>query len=239
MTYVEGFLTAVPTVNKGKYVDHAKAAAVMLKEMGVTRFVETWGEDVPHGKTNDLYQAVAAKDDEAVLFSWFEYPDKATRDAASQKMMTDPRMADMMKDMPFDAGRMIYGGFTEINSAGAGGDFGFLDGVVVPVSTAKKDAYIAFCKEAADVFMEFGASRVVDTWGDDVPDGKQTDYKRATHLKDGESVGYGWIEWPSKEVRDAAWERIMQDNRLGGGMTERGMDGKRMMFGGFRPLLDL
>lgn len=238
MTYVEGFLTAVPTANKDKYVAHAEKAAKKFKEeMGVSRFVETWGDDVPRGKLNDLWGAVQAKEDETVLFSWFEYPDKATRDATNEKMMADPGMEDMMKDMPFDGSRMIYAGFAGLNEAGKGGAFGYLDGVVVPVPTDKKDEYLAFCKVAADVFVENGATRVMDTWGDDVPDGEHTDYKRAAHLKDGETVAYGWIEWPSKAVRDAGWEKIMQDERLSqGGQV---MDGKRMMFGGFTPLLDL
>ena len=238
MTYVEGFLTPVPTANKDKYEAHAREAADMIKRNGATRFVECWGDDVPHGKLNDLHMAVEAKEDEAVLFSWFEYPDKATRDAANKKMMEDPAMEDMAKDMPFDGSRMIYAGFEGINVAGGGGELGYLDGVVTPVVTAKREDYAAWCKTVADIFVEQGATRVVDTWGDDVSDGKKTDYKRATHLGDGESVAYGWVEWPSKEVRDAAWEKLMQDERLSSG-GDSGMDGKRMMFGGFRPLLDL
>lgn len=237
MTYVEGFLTAVPIANKDAYEKHANDAAGFIKDGGATRFVETWGDDVPRGKLNDLWGAVQAKDDEAVLFSWFEYPDKATRDAANQRMMDDSRMEEMSKDMPFDGSRMIFAGFEGINEAGKAGEFGYLDGIVAPVVTAKKDAYTAFCKIAADVFMENGATRVVDTWGDDVPDGKKTDYKRATHLEDGETVAYGWIEWPSKAVRDAAWEKVMKDDRLQSG-SEAGMVGQRMMFGGFAPILD-
>lgn len=238
MTYIDGFVTAVPTANKQAYVEHAQKAAALLKEFGVARFVETWGDDVPHGKLNDLYTAVAAKDDETVLFSWFEYPDKATRQAAGEKMMSDPRMKDM-SEMPFDGSRMIWSGFEVINDAGPGGEAGYVDGVVAPAVTAGKPAYLAFCRRAAEVFIEHGATRVVDGWGDDVPDGKKTDFKRATHLKDGETVAYGWIEWPSKAVRDKAWSALMADERLHGSTEERGIDGKRMMFGGFAPLLDL
>lgn len=111
MTYVEGFVAAVPTANKPQYKAHAEQAAAMIKEFGATRFVETWGDDVPHGKVNDLHKAVEAKDDEAIVFSWFEYPDKAARDAANEKMMADPRMEEFGKDMPFDGKRMIFGGF--------------------------------------------------------------------------------------------------------------------------------
>src|SRR3546814_4013603 len=76
--------------------------------------LECWGDDVPDGKVNDCKGAVQGKDDETVVFSWFEYPDRATRDAANQKMMSDPRMEAMGADMPFDGKRMISGGFTTI-----------------------------------------------------------------------------------------------------------------------------
>lgn len=237
MTYIEGFVTAVPTANKQAFIEHARKASDLIKEFGAARHVECWGDDVPHGKLNDLHMAVKARDDEAVLFSWFEYPDKAARDAANKKMMDDPRMNDGSNPMPFDGSRMIFGGFAAINEAGEGGDMGYVDGVVVPVDTAKKSTYTDWCRTVADIFLEQGATRVVDTWADDVPDGKQTDFKRAAHLQDGESVAYGWIEWPSKQVRDAAWEKLMKDERLAGG-GDRGMDGKRMMFGGFTPVLD-
>ena len=112
MTYIDGFVAAVPKANKQAYIEHAREAAVLFKEWGATRIVETWGDDVPTGKQTDFMRAVAAKDDEAIVFSWIEYPDKATRDAAGQKMMTDARMQAMK--MPFDGARMIYGGFQSL-----------------------------------------------------------------------------------------------------------------------------
>lgn len=237
MTYIEGFVTAVPIANRATYRDHAARAAEYVKALGVIRHVETWGDDVPHGQVNDLWRAVDAAEGEAVLFSWFEYPDRATRDAANAKMAADPAMADMAKDMPFDASRMIYGGFDAVSEAGAGGPFGYLDGFVVPVATARRDDFVAHAKMVAALFIEHGASRVVDAWGDDVPAGERTDYARAAHLQDGETVAYGWIEWPSKAARDAGWEKAMADQRLTG--PEAGaMDGKRMMVGGFAPILD-
>jgi uncharacterized protein YbaA (DUF1428 family) len=239
MTYIEGFVTAVPTANREAYVAHARQAAAMVREFGVARFVETWADDVPSGTVNDLWSAVQAKADEAVLFSWFEYPDKAVRDAATARMMEDPRMADMAKDMPFDGSRMIYGGFAAVGEEGAAGEFGYLDAVVVPVATAKKAAYTAFCHTAAAAFIAAGATRVVDAWGDDVPDGQVTDLKRAVHLTEDESVVFGWVEWPSKDVRDAGWQTVMADERFAGDPSQRGMDGKRMIFGGFAPLLNL
>lgn len=236
MTYVDGFVVAVPTANKQKYIDHAEGALDLFKEFGAVRMVEGWGDDVPRGEVNDLYGAVQAKDDEAVLFSWVEYPDKATRDAAGQKMMSDPRM-EKMGEMPFDGSRMIYGGFEVLHEAGDGGQCGYVDGLVLPVPQDKKDAYRAFAQTTAAAFLDHGATRVVDTFGNDVPVGKITDFHRAAKVHDGETVAFGWIEWPSKQVRDTAWERLMSDERLSAG-GDRPFDGKRMMFGAFVPVVD-
>ena len=109
MPYVDGFVAAVPKANKQAYIEHAREAAVLFKEWGATRIVETWSDDVPEGKQTDFMKAVAAKPDEDIVFSWIEFPDKATRDAAGEKMMSDSRMQAMK--MPFDGARMIYGGF--------------------------------------------------------------------------------------------------------------------------------
>ncbi|MEW4467507.1 DUF1428 domain-containing protein [Parasphingorhabdus sp. JC815] len=111
MSYIEGFVAAVPTANKEKYREHASKAFELFKNLGATRMVESWGDDVPTGKTTDFQSAVKAKADESVVFSWIEYPDKATRDAANEKMMNDPQMAEKMGEMPFDGKRMIFGGF--------------------------------------------------------------------------------------------------------------------------------
>jgi len=114
MKYVEGFVVAVPAANKEAYIQHARTAAPLFKEFGVTRMVECWGDDVPDGKVTDFRGAVKAKDDEVVVFSWFEYPSKEARDAANQKMMADPRMKTMGDTMPFDGKRMIFGGFVPV-----------------------------------------------------------------------------------------------------------------------------
>lgn len=114
MKYVEGFVCAVPAANKEAYREHAQEAARMLKELGVSRMVECWGDDVPDGKVTDFRNAVKATDDEVVVFSWFEYPSKEVRESVMKKMMDDPRMQDMGKNMPFDGKRMIYGGFVPI-----------------------------------------------------------------------------------------------------------------------------
>lgn len=236
MTYVDGFVVAVPTANRQRYIDHAEVGLDLFKEFGASRMVEGWGDDVPRGEVNDLYGAVQAKDDETVLFSWVEYPDKPTRDAVGERMMSDPRVA-AMGEMPFDGKRMIYGGFDLLHEAGTGGDCGYIDGVVLPVPQDQKEAYRAFAQTSATAFLDHGATRVVDTFGDEVPDGKITDFRRAAKVQDGETVAFGWIEWPSKQVRDAAWEKLMSDERLSGS-GDRPFDGKRMMFGAFVPVVD-
>ena len=112
MSYIEGFVIAVPTANKAMFIDHAKRIDVIFLELGATRVVENWANDVPDGKLTDFKKAVQAKDDETVVFAWIEWPDKATRDLAMEKMRTDPRM--MAEPMPFDGKRMIFGGFEPI-----------------------------------------------------------------------------------------------------------------------------
>ncbi|MBB64462.1 MAG: RNA signal recognition particle [Waddliaceae bacterium] len=110
--YIDGFVTPVPKVNKEKYIEHLKKAWPFMKEFGVSRMVETWQDDVPRGKKTDFFRAVDANEDEAVLFSWFEWPSKEIRDEGIKKMMADPRMEEF--DMPFDGTRMIFGGFEPI-----------------------------------------------------------------------------------------------------------------------------
>jgi uncharacterized protein YbaA (DUF1428 family) len=88
------------------------------------------------------------------------------------------------------------------------------------------------------VFREHGALRVVEAWGDDVPDGKVTDYKRATKAEQGENVVYSFIEWPSKEARVAGWAKVMADERMKPDHDNMPFDGKRMFWGGFSPIVD-
>lgn len=112
--YIEGFVAAVPKENKQKYLDQAKKSAAIFKKLGASRVVETWQNDVPHGKNTDFYGAVKAKDNEELIFSWIEYPDKDIRDKAYKAMMEDEEMKEMGKNMPFDGSRMIFGGFESI-----------------------------------------------------------------------------------------------------------------------------
>ena len=121
MPYVDGFVIAVPADRKQEFIDHASKADPVFKELGATRILECWGDDVPDGKVTDFRRAVDAKNDETVVFSWVEWPDKATRDAAmsrmSDLMKTDDRMNPEKNPMPFDGKRMIFGGFKVFVSA--------------------------------------------------------------------------------------------------------------------------
>src|SRR5262245_7587427 len=105
MAYIEGFVAAVPRANKDAYRKHAATAVPIFKKFGATRMVGNWGDDVPEGKITDFKGAVKAQPDEEIIFSWIEYPDKATRDKANERLMSDPAMNDM-SEMPFDGKRM-------------------------------------------------------------------------------------------------------------------------------------
>ena len=122
MSYIDGFVIAVPTANKQKFIDHANKADGVFTDLGATRVIECWGDDVPRGKVTDFHRAVQARDDETIVLSWVEWPDKATRDAAMKTMTNwmenpetaDPRMDPVKNPMPFDGTRLIFGGFSPI-----------------------------------------------------------------------------------------------------------------------------
>ena len=115
MSYIDGTVVAVPTANKGKYLEYARAYSAIFKEHGATRVVENWGDNIPDGKQTDFKRAVQATPEETIVFSWITWPDKKTRDAGWDKMMKDDRMMKM--EMPFDGKRMIYGGFAQVFEA--------------------------------------------------------------------------------------------------------------------------
>ncbi|MET0526985.1 MAG: DUF1428 family protein [Microvirga sp.] len=111
MTYVDGFLVAVPKDKMEAYKALARKAGEVWKEYGAIAYVECVADDVPYGELTSFPRAVQAKEDETVIFSWIVYENRERRDAINAKVMEDPRLKDGMKDMPFDAKRMIYGGF--------------------------------------------------------------------------------------------------------------------------------
>ena len=113
----------------------------------------------------------------------------------------------------------------------------YIDGFVIPVATGRKGEYRELCAKVAKIFEEYGAERVVECWGDDVPDGKVTDFKGAVKAEAGETIVFSWIVWPSKQVRDEANKKMMQDPRMKPSGNDP-FDGKRMIWGGFKPILD-
>jgi uncharacterized protein YbaA (DUF1428 family) len=114
MAYVDGYVIAVPTANKGSYHKLAEEAAVIFKDHGAVQVVENWGDDVPDGVTTSFPMAVKCKKDETVVFSWITWPSREVRDTGMKKAMEDPRMKWDKNAMPFDGKRMIFGGFETI-----------------------------------------------------------------------------------------------------------------------------
>jgi uncharacterized protein YbaA (DUF1428 family) len=120
MPYIDGFVIAAPTANKQQFIDHAKMVDNIFMELGAVRVLECWADDVPDGKLTDFRRAVQAKEDESVVFSWIEWPDKQTRDRAmpqiEARMKSDDRFNPEKNPMPFDGKRMIVGGFAPVVS---------------------------------------------------------------------------------------------------------------------------
>ncbi|QDY71271.1 DUF1428 domain-containing protein [Qingshengfaniella alkalisoli] len=236
MAYYTGMIAAVPTANKQAYTEHAQQSWGMFKSYGATRIVETWGVDVPKGKVNDFYGAVQAKPDETIVFSWIAWPDKATADAAWQKMQDDPAMANL-PEMPFDAKRMIFGGFAPIYERGEHTGGGYYSGFTLAVPSQNKAAYIDMAEHGWQMFKKGGALGAIEAWGEDVPHGKQTDFYRATKAEDGEIPVFSWVSWPDRATCDAA-AKAMEAEMEGQEMPEMPFDGMRMMWAGFEPIFD-
>lgn len=114
----------------------------------------------------------------------------------------------------------------------------YVDGFVIPVPTANKEAFRKMAADLAPVFLEYGALHVMECWGDDVPEGKVTSFPMAVKIAEDETVVFSWIVWPSKEVRDAGMAKIMEHPAMGG-EDKPPFDGKRMIFGGFQPIVDV
>ena len=114
----------------------------------------------------------------------------------------------------------------------------YIDGFVTPVLDANRQAYIEHAEKAAALFKEYGASAVVECWGDDVPEGKLTSFPLAVKCEPGEAVVFSWITWPSRAARDAGMKKVMEDPRLQPDMNPMPFDGKRLIYGGFEVIVD-
>lgn len=235
MTYIQGFVIPVKPGQKKAYRDMAAKAAPIFADYGATRSVECWGEDIPDGKRTDFKRAVKAEDGEGIAFSWVFWPDKATCDAATAKMKDDERMKPD-GDMPFDMQRMIYGGFQVASDSGDSGPFGYVDGMVASVPAEKRRAFVDHAAFMATKLKDKGALRIVNGWGTDVPEGKVTDFNRAVDAQPGETVTFGWIEWPDKATHDTAWGALMAEDLMQ--QNPPAWDGQRAIFAGFAPILD-
>ena len=117
MTYIDGFVAAVPTARREEFRDHATKAAVVFREFGALQVMEAWGDDVPEGKITSFPLAVKREPDETVVFSWILWPSREVRNEAMPKIMADPRLQPDVNPMPFDGKRMIFGGFEPLVDA--------------------------------------------------------------------------------------------------------------------------
>ena len=238
MTWYTGSLAPVPDARKDAFIDHAARAWPLFRQRGALRMVETWGEDVKPGKVTDLRRAVALQQDEVPVFSWIEWPDRATADAAWADMMADDGVAAAMGEMPFDGGRMIFGGFAPVVAEGTDRGAGWFQGFVVPVPQGNRQAYADMARRVwEDQFRPNGCLGNFESWGEDVPRGRQTDFHRAVDARDDEAVVIAWTAWPDRATCDAAG-RAMELAMQGRPMPEMPFDGMRMAWGGFAPVFD-
>ncbi len=113
----------------------------------------------------------------------------------------------------------------------------YIDGFVIPVPTAGREAYRDHEAKWWPSFREMGALSLVVGWGDEVPAGKQTDFLRAVDAKPDETVVFCWMTWPDKATRDRAYKAMEAQAQEGDGFAEMPFDGKRMIYGGFTPIL--
>ena len=114
----------------------------------------------------------------------------------------------------------------------------YIDGFVAAVPKANRETYRKHAEDAAKVFKEYGAEQVMECWGDDVPEGKVTSFPMAVKRKGDETVVFAWIAWPSKEARKAAWDKVMADPRMQPDKNPMPFDGKRLIYGGFEPIVE-
>ncbi len=237
MTYVDGFVLAVPNANREAYRKLASDASVVFRRHGAIGFVENWGVDVPQGKVNCFNSAVMRKPDETVMFSWIVWPDRAARDAGNAAVMVDPDLGGPGMQMPFDGMRMIFGGFEHLLGDALARP-GLVDGTLMPVPAANRAAYREKAVLMADLFREHGALSVVDCWSDDVPEGKVNSFHTAVLRRPEEAIVFSWINWQDKAAQEKGWASVMADPRMEALSPKTvGADMGRMVYGTFEPLV--
>jgi uncharacterized protein YbaA (DUF1428 family) len=114
----------------------------------------------------------------------------------------------------------------------------YVDGFVAAVPTANREKYRKHAEDSAVVFKDHGALKVVECWGDDVPDGKVTSFPMAVKRKNDETVVFSWVVWPSRKVRDEAMKKVMADPRIQPDVNPMPFDGQRLIYGGFEAIVD-
>lgn len=115
----------------------------------------------------------------------------------------------------------------------------YVDGFVAAVPTANKDAFLKHAREIDALFIKYGATKVVECWGDDVPDGTVTSFPMAVKKTPDETVVFSWVTWPSKAAREVAWKKMMDDPVMQDPTRQMPFDGKRLIYGGFEVVVDL
>jgi uncharacterized protein YbaA (DUF1428 family) len=115
----------------------------------------------------------------------------------------------------------------------------YVDGYVLAVPTANREAYRDLAVKMAELFKKHGALSVVECWGDDVPEGKLTSFSMAVQRKEDETVVFSWITWPSRAARDEGIRQVMTHPMMQPGGMSMPFDGQRMIFGGFEVLMQV
>jgi len=237
MSYIQGFLLPVPQDKREAYREMAQSAVPVFEKYGAGRIVETFAADVPHGQVTDMYRAVAAEDGESVVFAWIDWESEERCKTAAEAMQSDPEMK-VPDEMPFDPMRMIYAGFEKLGESGAPGKARYVQGYVAPVPKANRASFARMCATMREVMIDHGALHAVDTWAEDIADGKVTDFKRAVAAEQGEAIAFGFVEWPSKEAFQQAQPKVRGDERMPPPGSDMPLDGKRLIFGGFDVIVD-
>lgn len=237
MTCIQGFICAVPTANRAAFIEHARKAAEAFRDHGCLSATECWGDDVPPGKLTSFPLAVRAGPEETVVLSWYVWPSKAVHDQVMQAPMDDPRLSPETNPIPFDGKRVVFGAFETVFELGTPRPGGYVDGFVVGVQRDRRDAFLSIARSCDPIFIEHGANWIMETWGVDVPEGKLTDFRRAVQAEADEEIVLSLVQWPDRATRDAGNRKIMNDPRMAA--HEMPFDGRRLIFGGFLPVVEV